>query len=406
PRVRAGTLKIPSASSRRLTVLADLRLPPLAAYNRNLFSAISTTGLNVRSSSSRAYLARLARAQRVAAAELRRAIPSARIAYRYRVVMDGFAVSLPARKLPALAHLPAVTKIYPSVRYELDTNRSPAVIGAGDAGTNVGPGLDHPAVAGLSGIAPRAWLGSYRVFNTPTPMGYDAFTPQIVAAFEAAVNDGMDVINFSGGGPEADPVSDALVEAVHNVANAGVVPVISAGNDRDDWGLGSVGSPGTAPDAISVAAVSNSHVFAPSLSLTTSDAPATLKNIPFADNEQVPGTWTTADQTLADVGTIVGTDGRPVERHLCGPASDPNTGRSGIVTSFSSAGPTDFGHRLKPDVAAPGGQILSATLPEALGEPFAVFDGTSMSAPHVTGAVALLVARHPSWTPAEVKSAL
>src|SRR5438477_184737 len=148
PRVRAGTLKIPSASSRRLTVLADLRLPPLAAYNRNLFSAISTTGLNVRSSSSRAYLARLARAQRVAAAELRRAIPSARIAYRYRVVMDGFAVSLPARKLPALARLPAVTKIYPSVRYELDTNRSPAVIGAdtmwattGDRGDGVKIGI-------------------------------------------------------------------------------------------------------------------------------------------------------------------------------------------------------------------------------------------------------------------------
>src|SRR5205085_4166994 len=124
--------------------------------------------------------------------------------------------------------------------------------------------------------------------------------------------------------PEADPVSDALVEAVHNVANAGVMPVISAGNDRDDWGLGSVGSPGTAPDAISVAAVSNSHVFAPSLSVTTSDAPAALKNIPFSDIEQLPGAWTTAEQTLVDVGTIVGTDGGPVEQHLCGPASDPN----------------------------------------------------------------------------------
>ena len=65
-----------------------------------------------------------------------------------------------------------------------------------------------------------------------------------------------------------------------------------------------------------------------------------------------------------------------------------NTGRSGIITSFSSAGPTAFGHELKPDLAAPGGQILSSTLPEAAGEPFAVFDGTSMSAPHVTGAVA------------------
>ena len=589
PRVRAGTLKIPSASSRgRLTVLVGLRLPPLAAYNRTLFAAIATSRLNVGSSSSRIYLARLARAQRAAAAELGRAIPSARISYRYRVVLDGFAVSLPARKLPRLARLHAVTKIYPSVRYALDTNRSPAIIGAdelwastgdrgdgvkigivddgidqtnpyfspagfsypvgfprgatkftnpkvivarafpgpgsgaqgrlplyrqasfhgthvagiaaGDAGTTAPAGPDHPTISGLSGVAPRAWLGNYRVFNTPTPTGYDAFTPQIVAAFESAVNDGMDVINFSGGGPQVDPLSDALVEAVRNVANAGVVPVIAAGNDRDDWGLGSVGSPGTAPDAISVAAVSNSHVFAPSLSVTTSDAPAELKNIPFQDILPVPAAWTTADRTLADVGTLVGTNGSSVERHLCGPASDPNsrgtlppdsvrgtillvsrgicafstkaanaqiggaaamvlvdnrpgeanfiplqlpldagmvsdldgarlqayldskggratvrfarsfnelnTGRSGIITSFSSAGPTDFGHQLKPDLAAPGGQILSATLPEAAGEPFAVFDGTSMATPHVAGAAALLVARHPSWTPAEIKSAL
>src|SRR5207248_4601699 len=173
-----------------------------------------------------------------------------------------------------------------------------AGIAAGDAGTNVGPGPDHPAVAGLSGIAPRAWLGSYRVFNTPTPTGFDAFTPQIVAAFEAAVNDGMDVINFSGGGPQADPNSDALVEAVHNVAAAGVVPVIAAGNDRDDWGLGSSGSPGTAPDAISVAAVSNSHVFSPSLSATAPDAPSALNNLPFADISQLPAGWGTSDQTL------------------------------------------------------------------------------------------------------------
>jgi minor extracellular serine protease Vpr len=589
PRVRAGTLKIPAVHSQgRVTVLVDLRLPPLAAYNRNLFSTFSTSRLNVHSSSSRAYLGRLARAQRAAAAELKRAIPTARISYRYRVVLDGFAVSLPTRKLPTLARLHAVTKIYPSVRYALDTNQSPAVIGAdqmwattgdrgdgvkigvvddgidqsnpffsptgfsypagfprgqtkftspkvivarafpgpgsgaqgklplyrqasfhgthvagiaaGDAGTTAPPGPDHPAVAGLSGVAPRAWLGNYRVFNTPTPSGFDAFTPQIVAAFESAVNDGMDVINFSGGGPQVDPISDALVEAVRNVSNAGVVPVIAAGNDRDDWGLGSVGSPGTAPDAISVAAVSNSHVFAPSFNVTTGDAPATLKNVPFQDILPVPDAWTSADHPLVDVGTIVGTDGSPVERHLCGPASDPNsrgtlppdsvrgsivlasrgtcafvtkaanaeiggaagivladnrpgeanfiplqlaveagmvsdldgarlrayldskggrapirftkafnelnTGRSGVITSFSSAGPTDFDHLLKPDLAAPGGQILSATLPEALGEPFAVFDGTSMATPHVAGAAALLIARHPDWAPAQIKSAL
>src|SRR5689334_23392918 len=90
-------------------------------------------------------------------------------------------------------------------------------------------------------------LGYYRVFTVPTPLGRVADTPEIVAAFEAAVKDGMDVINFSGGGPEVEPSNDALVAAVHAVAAAGVVPVIAAGNDRDDFGVGSVGSPGSAP---------------------------------------------------------------------------------------------------------------------------------------------------------------
>ena len=82
------------------------------------------------------------------------------------------------------------------------------------------------------------------------------------------------------------------------------------------------------------------------------------------------------------------------------------TGRSGVITSFSSAGPTNYDHRLKPDVAAPGGQILSSTLQEFAGAPFAVFDGTSMAAPHVAGAAALLLQQHPGWTPGQVKSAL
>ena len=135
----------------------------------------------------------------------------------------------------------------------------------------------------------------------------------------------MDVINFSGGGPETEPANDAMIETVRNVAAAGVVPVISAGNDRDDFGLGSAGSPGTAPDAISVAAVSNDHVFAPALDASPRpDAPAALRSVPFQPaGARRPSAWASATRRSSTSGTIVGTDGRPVDPRLCGPAGEP-----------------------------------------------------------------------------------
>jgi minor extracellular serine protease Vpr len=596
PRVGHGAIRIPAGhGSSRVTVLVGLRLPPLAArYGPGLQSFGPRRKLDATSSTSQAYLARIERAQAVAAGQIRRAIPKARIFHRYKVILDGFAVRLPYRDLPRLFKVAAVRKVYPSLRYHLDTNKSPAVIradtfwattggfgegikigvvddgvdmanpffnsagfsypagfprggrewttpkvivarafpgpgsgrqgrlalwrpgsfhgthvagiAAGVAGTVVAAGGDHPAVSGLSGIAPRAWIGNYRVFNVPVLSGgLDAFTPEIVLAFEAAVNDGMDVINFSGGGPETDPASDALIQALENVTAAGVVPVISAGNDRDEFGFGTVGSPSNAPSAISVAAASNVHVFGTELKVTAPGAPASLEHVPFAFNVHVPTPWEDTDQPLVDIGTITGTDGKPVERHLCAPTgADPNdprfsmlparslnglvalvsrgsctldskvqrvraaggtgivlvdnrfgepnflpvrlaitagmvsdldgatlrafmaanggrttirvsgerepreiqTGRSGVITSFSAGGPTNFDHRLKPDVTAAGGQILSSTLREFAGAPFAVFDGTSMAAPHVSGAAALLLQQHPGWTPQQVKSAL
>ena len=172
-----------------------------------------------------------------------------------------------------------------------------AGIAAGDAGTTAPAGRDHPQTTGLSGVAPKAWIGNYRVFTVPTPLGDEANTPEIIEAFEAAVADGMNVINFSGGGPQTDPANDAMYVAVHNTVLAGVVPVIAAGNDRDDFGLGTTGSPGTAPDAIAVAATSNPNVFAPALSVV--GGPPSLGAIPIqpAGGARLPAAWSTLGQT-------------------------------------------------------------------------------------------------------------
>ena len=84
--------------------------------------------------------------------------------------------------------------------------------------------------------------------------GLDGNSPEIAKAIDQAVADGMNVINLSIGEPEVEPRRDIVVQALDNAAAAGVVPVVAAGNDYDIAGLGSIGSPGNAPAAISVAA--------------------------------------------------------------------------------------------------------------------------------------------------------
>ncbi len=77
---------------------------------------------------------------------------------------------------------------------------------------------------------------------------------------------------------------------------------------------------------------------------------------------------------------------------------------------FSSRGPGPASDILKPDVTAPGINILAGFTPDAAnampGENFAYLSGTSMSTPHVAGVAALLLEAHPDWTPAAIKSAL
>jgi subtilisin family serine protease len=80
-----------------------------------------------------------------------------------------------------------------------------------------------------------------------------------------------------------------------------------------------------------------------------------------------------------------------------------------FTATFSSRGPLRAGNGdlLKPDVVAPGQDILAAVAPPAnAGLSFNLYSGTSMSAPHVTGLAALLRQLHPAWTPMMIKSAL
>ena len=116
-----------------------------------------------------------------------------------------------------------------------------AGIAAGNAGTPTSGG------ATVSGVAPRAYIGNYKALTRPDRRRRRARREraEIVAAIEAAVADGMDVINLSIGEPEVEPSRDLVALALDAAAAAGVVPVVAAGNDFDEFGRGSLSSPGT-----------------------------------------------------------------------------------------------------------------------------------------------------------------
>jgi subtilisin family serine protease len=356
--------------------------------------------------------------QDVVLQRIERAIPGARVHWRYRIVLNGLALVMPASGIQRLKTIDGVKSVYTSVRYRASLDRSVPAVGApalwgpaletAGGGVKIGiidDGIDvrHPFfspagyatpagfpkgqtaftspkvivarafappspswryagrpfdplysehgthVAGiaagnyrtnadgrrLSGVAPRAYLGNYKVLTIPTPeVGINGNSPEIAAAIEAAVRDGMDVINLSIGEPEVEPSRDLVVKALNGAANAGVVPVVAAGNEFEEFGGGSISSPGSTPKAITVAA---------------------------------------------------STDTRE-------------------ITTFSSAGPTPISLQMKPDLTAPGSQIVSS-VPVSKGA-WDAFSGTSMATPHVAGGAALLIQRHPAWSVQQVKSAL
>ncbi|MBM3726951.1 MAG: hypothetical protein FJW40_16200 [Acidobacteria bacterium] len=130
----------------------------------------------------------------------------------------------------------------------------------------------------ISGAAPAAWLGNYKVF--PGANRTTALTSVVARALEDAVKDGMDIVNMSlGSTPAPRPDEDFLARAVERAVEAGVLVVNSAGNAGPN--PNTLGSPGSAAGALTVGATWNSRVFATAVQVEgLNPVPALLPNAP------------------------------------------------------------------------------------------------------------------------------
>ncbi|MBA3234535.1 MAG: S8 family serine peptidase, partial [Chloroflexi bacterium] len=318
----------------------------------------------------------------------------------------------------------------------------------------------------ISGIAPRAHVQMFKVCGISGCASSDT-----AAAVQAAIGDGVNVINFSisGGG---NPYSDATELAFLDAYNAGIFVAASAGNagpgadttdHRGPWVTTVAAS--TAPRAfvntIQLTADGGASMTISGTSLTAGvgPAPVVIAEDPlcgpggdYTDEIVIckRGTYGRAEKgfnvfsagaagmilynqsaAVTDVETdnhwlptshIQYTQGQAVLAFLSShtnvmatiTAGVTGTQQADVMASFSSRG--GAGQRLgvsKPDITAPGVQILAGASPLHVdvasgpnGELFQAIAGTSMSSPHIAGSGALIKALHPSWTPGQIKSAL
>jgi subtilisin family serine protease len=361
------------------------------------------------------------------------------------------------------------------------------------AGNEVAASLAGTAIDRVNGIAPRARIAVYKAcWLEPGQLRGTCSTSDLQRAIEDAVADGVDIINYSVGNTDislSDPDDLALLAA----ANAGVLPVVAAGNDGPHP-LGNILSPSGAPWVLTVGASSRSgekfeealRVNAPasvgglyaareaSFTPALKDAGVLTEELILADDasdiafdaceslvngNELSGKIAflqrgTCDfeiklknaQTAGAIAVVVfnnqadlvimngGRGSVTIPAVMIGQADGQllldqiNAGQSveltldkslflnisetgNVMASFSSSGPNNTAPDiLKPDVTAPGVNILAGQTPDLAngiqGETFQYLSGTSMAVPHVAGIAALIKQAHPEWSPAAIKSAL
>jgi minor extracellular serine protease Vpr len=158
----------------------------------------------------------------------------------------------------------------------------------------------------ISGMAPGAYLGNYKVLGTP---GLNTATAAaIIAAIEDAVADGMDVINLSLG-PEEEvyqsPSEVPEIPAIQNAIASGVIVTISAGNTGPD--THTIPAMANAPEAITVGSVSNSRMLGRLLHVTAPvPIPPDLADVTYISGDGPFISETIPSITVSDVATLDG----------------------------------------------------------------------------------------------------
>jgi len=367
------------------------------------------------------------------------------------------------------------------------------------AGNRTSASIFGTLIGDVEGIAPKARIAAYKAcWLRPGDTRASCNTSDLARAIDAAVADGVDVINYSVGSSlhrVTAPDDVALMAAT----KAGILAVVAAGNEGPN--LRTIGAPAGAPWVITAAASSRDGksyleafeirtppvlagkyaameaAFTPPLEdvdpiegdlilvddddtglesgTTGSEADACQA---LVNGDEVDGNIALIQRSGCDFDTMIANaaDAGAVAAIVYNIAGDPIVmyGESGLsdipaimmgqadanlilaefdagnsvtvvldkgfllsendtgneMATFSARGPAPVADILKPDVTAPGVNILAGFSPDSAyskgGENFAYLSGTSMSTPHVAGVAALIRQAHPDWSPAVIKSAL